>query len=336
VKYIHSANVLHRDLKPSNILLNSDCSLRVADFGLARSIAALEKMEDEEQVLTEYVATRWYRAPEILLASTKYTKGVDMWSVGCILGELLGGKPIFPGNSTMNQLDKIIELTGRPTSNDIKAIQSTFAVTILESLPITLPKSMKSKYPHAVEEALDLLARLVIFNPEKRITADESLKHPYLGMFYTGDEPSCGKIIKLSIDDNHKRSIDEYRISLYKDIKSMRKQRSKNNNNHNNNSSAVNGSAEKVTAADGEGGKEAGKAGEEKTEAGNSIEDDGKEEKKERKKKEKLKVGKKKKRNRSRREEKKKNNLTNSEDGKKKKNRSSKGFDKNKREKQED
>jgi len=81
VKYIHSANVLHRDLKPSNILLNSDCSLRVADFGLARSIAALEKMEDEEQVLTEYVATRWYRAPEILLASTKYTKGVDMWSV---------------------------------------------------------------------------------------------------------------------------------------------------------------------------------------------------------------------------------------------------------------
>jgi len=280
VKYIHSANILHRDLKPSNILLNSDCSLRVADFGLARSIAALEKMEDEEQVLTEYVATRWYRAPEILLASTKYTKGVDMWSVGCILGELLGGKPIFPGNSTMNQLDKIIELTGRPTSNDIKAIQSTFAVTILESLPISYAKSMKSKYPHAQEDALDLLGRLVMFNPEKRITAEAALKHSYLTMFYTGEETSCGKIIKLSIDDNHKRSIDEYRVSLYKDIKSMRKQKSKNNTNQNNNhtTATVNGGSEK--AVDGEG-KEGGKSGEEKAEVGNSIEDDGgKEEKK--------------------------------------------------------
>lgn len=75
------------------------------------------------QVLTDYVATRWYRAPEILLGSTRYAKGVDMWSLGCILGEMLTGKPIFPGNSTMNQLDRILEVTGRPSSDDVAAIR---------------------------------------------------------------------------------------------------------------------------------------------------------------------------------------------------------------------
>lgn len=87
-------------MKPSNILLNSECLVKVADFGLARSLAQTE--EDGQLVLTEYVATRWYRAPEILLGSTKYSKAVDMWSVGCIVGELVIGKAIFPGTSTLN------------------------------------------------------------------------------------------------------------------------------------------------------------------------------------------------------------------------------------------
>lgn len=97
---MHSAEVLHRDLKPSNILLNSECHVKTADFGLARSISSKET--DSQPLLTDYVATRWYRAPEILLGSTKYTKGVDMWSLGCILAELLLGKPVFPGTSTLN------------------------------------------------------------------------------------------------------------------------------------------------------------------------------------------------------------------------------------------
>jgi len=88
-------------LKPSNILLNSECLVKVADFGLARSVATDEE-EGVNIFMTEYVATRWYRAPEILLGSTKYTKAVDMWSVGCIIGELVIGKAIFPGTSTLN------------------------------------------------------------------------------------------------------------------------------------------------------------------------------------------------------------------------------------------
>jgi mitogen-activated protein kinase 15 len=219
IKYMHSANVLHRDMKPSNLLLNSECFLKVADFGLARSIAALENDSEASPVLTDYVATRWYRAPEILLGSTKYTKGVDVWSVGCILGELLGGKPMFPGTSTMNQLDRIIEITGRPSAEDIEAIKSPFAATMLESLPPTNPKSLNEMFPAASPEALDILRQTLQFNPNKRITAEEALSHPFVAQFHNpSEEPCCIKEIKIAIDDDHKFSITEYRTHLYNDI----------------------------------------------------------------------------------------------------------------------
>ena len=98
LKYMHSAELLHRDMKPANLLLNADCHMKVADFGLARSLreVQLAAADADAPVLTDYVATRWYRPPEILLGSTRYTYGVDMWSVGCILGEMIHGKPIFP------------------------------------------------------------------------------------------------------------------------------------------------------------------------------------------------------------------------------------------------
>merc|ERR1711970_728496 len=101
LKYIHSANVLHRDLKPSNLLLNANCDLKVCDFGLARSAASTE---DNQGFMTEYVATRWYRAPEIMLTFKEYTKAIDVWSVGCILAEMLSGKPLFPGKDYHHQL----------------------------------------------------------------------------------------------------------------------------------------------------------------------------------------------------------------------------------------
>ena len=107
--------------------------MKVADFGLARSLDTRDP--DQQPLLTDYVATRWYRAPEILLGSNKYTKGVDMWSMGCILAELLLGKPVFPGTSTLNQLDRVMEVTGRPSQEDVDSINSPLAQTMLESLP---------------------------------------------------------------------------------------------------------------------------------------------------------------------------------------------------------
>jgi len=219
IKYMHSAQVIHRDMKPSNLLLNSECLVKVADFGLARSVDFKDKEPGRHPVLTDYVATRWYRAPEILLGSTTYTKGVDMWSIGCILGELLGGKPMFPGTSTMNQLDRIIEVTGRPTKEDIDAIQSEFAGTMLDSLPDVEPRSLQSLYPNASEEALDLLQKLLMFNPDKRITAEGALEHAYVAQFHNPEEEiACEKQIQMPINDNKKLSVAAYREELYASV----------------------------------------------------------------------------------------------------------------------
>ncbi|VDL95959.1 unnamed protein product [Schistocephalus solidus] len=94
LKYIHSANVLHRDLKPSNLLINANCDLKICDFGLARMN---DPEHDHNGILTEYVATRWYRAPEIMLNSKGYTRSIDVWSVGCIFAEMFDSRPLFPG-----------------------------------------------------------------------------------------------------------------------------------------------------------------------------------------------------------------------------------------------
>lgn len=255
IRYMHSAQILHRDMKPSNLLLNSECFLKVADFGLARSIATLENESSSNPVLTDYVATRWYRAPEILLGSTKYTKGVDMWSIGCILGELLGGKPMFPGTSTMNQLDRIIEVTGRPTAEDIEAIKSPFAATLLESLPDSKPKALSDLFPHASEEALDILRLMLQFNPNKRLTAEEALKHPFVAQFHNPDEETvCEREIKIAIDDDHKYSIADYRNQLYQDIIAKKKENRRKNKakKEASSSNASTKSGEKSTSSSGE------------------------------------------------------------------------------------
>ncbi|KAK4467257.1 hypothetical protein MN116_009031, partial [Schistosoma mekongi] len=127
IKYIHSGNVIHCDLKPSNVLLNSNCLVKLCDFGLTRSLSSVpenrtsvesfinEDNDYEDPALTEYVATRWYRAPEILLASNHFAKYVDMWSLGCILGKMLLSKALFPGTSTINQIEIIISVMERPS-----------------------------------------------------------------------------------------------------------------------------------------------------------------------------------------------------------------------------
>jgi mitogen-activated protein kinase 15 len=233
--FLHTAELIHRDVKPSNMLLNSDCHLKLCDFGLCRSVSEMAAgAGGSSPVLTDYVATRWYRgecssarptaialfsfgpsvtplfsrftaAPEILLGSTKYTKAVDMWAIGCILGEMIVGKPIFPGNSTMNQLERVLELTGRPTAEDIASIKSPFAATMLESLSSVRHRSLREFFPGASDDALDLIKRTMYFNPEKRLTAYEALRHPYVAAFHNeADEPPCPYVLKIQVDDNTK------------------------------------------------------------------------------------------------------------------------------------
>ena len=122
LKALHSADVIHRDLKPSNLLLNANCDLKVCDFGLARSVKTAEPSGTETGFMTEYVATRWYRAPEIMLTFKQYTKAIDLWSVGCILAEMLSGKPLFPGRDYHHRLTLNLDVLGTPTLDEFYAI----------------------------------------------------------------------------------------------------------------------------------------------------------------------------------------------------------------------
>jgi mitogen-activated protein kinase 15 len=224
LKYLHSAEILHRDMKPSNLLLNSDCLMKVADFGLARSILMLEKEQAAKPILTDYIATRWYRAPEILLGSTKYTKGVDMWSVGCIIGELILEKPIFPGNSTINQLERIVAVVGRPSPQDLAATNSNFAEAMLDSVGRIVPKTFQDLCPKASPEAIDLMMSLMKFNPNERMSAEQALNHPYVAGFHNPrDEPSAPGPITISLPDDTRYTVSEYREKLYAEIAASKK-----------------------------------------------------------------------------------------------------------------
>ena len=122
LKALHLADVIHHDLKPSKLLLNANCDLKVCDFGLARSVKTAEPSGTETGFMTEYVATWWYRALEIMLTFKQYMKAIDLWSVGCILAEMLSGKPLFPGRDYHHQLTLILDVLGTPTLDEFYAI----------------------------------------------------------------------------------------------------------------------------------------------------------------------------------------------------------------------
>ncbi|KFP57592.1 Mitogen-activated protein kinase 1, partial [Cathartes aura] len=199
LKYIHSANVLHRDLKPSNLLLNTTCDLKICDFGLAR---VADPDHDHTGFLTEYVATRWYRAPEIMLNSKGYTKSIDIWSVGCILAEMLSNRPIFPGKHYLDQLNHIL---GKLYIKVAFPHQSV-------CLHLFYQLDWSWLFPNADPKALDLLDKMLTFNPHKRIEVEQALAHPYLEQYYDpSDEPVAEAPFKfdMELDDLPKEKLKE-------------------------------------------------------------------------------------------------------------------------------
>ncbi|NXH04850.1 MK15 kinase, partial [Loxia leucoptera] len=218
-KFIHSGNVIHRDQKPSNVLLDAQCRVKLCDFGLARSLCQRGEPQPGP-ALTEYVATRWYRAPEILLASRRYTKGVDMWSIGCILGEMLLGKPLFPGTSTMNQIEQILRVIPAPSPEDILDLQSEYKASVIKHMSSRQRVAFEEIFPSSTPlPALDLLKKLLVFNPDKRLTAEEALQHPYVSRFHCPSrEPSLDFDVILPLGDDVQLSVAEYRNKLYEMI----------------------------------------------------------------------------------------------------------------------
>ncbi|CAD8181801.1 unnamed protein product [Paramecium octaurelia] len=223
IKFLHSGDIIHRDLKPANLLINADCEIKLADFGLARTVNT--QSEDDVPILTEYVATRWYRAPEILLGSQKYSKAVDMWSIGCILGEMIMGKAIFPGTSTMNQVEMILEILGTPTEDDIKSIAAPLARHVLDDFQYVKPKNFKTVFSQESDDTLSFLKHLLVFNPQKRLTVEQALTHPYMAEFLgSEDETVIDFPVQTFMDDNVQYSIEEYMTALYQHINQKQQQ----------------------------------------------------------------------------------------------------------------
>jgi serine/threonine protein kinase len=218
LKYIHTANVFHRDLKPKNILANANCKLKICDFGLARVA-----FHDTPTTIfwTDYVATRWYRAPELCGSFfSKYTPAIDIWSIGCIFAEVLTGKPLFPGKNVVHQLDLMTDLLGTPSMDTISRVRNEKARRYLTTMRKKQGVSFGQKFPNADPLALRLLERLLAFDPKDRPTAEEALADPYFkGLAKVEREPCCQPITKMEFEFERRRvTKDDIRELIFREI----------------------------------------------------------------------------------------------------------------------
>lgn len=219
IKHLHSAGIIHRDLKPSNIVVKSDCSLKILDFGLARTAGCAFTM-------TPYVVTRYYRAPEIILGMG-YSENVDVWSIGCIFGEMIRGSVMFPGTDHIDQWNKVIELLGTPPQSFFDRLQPSVRM-YCSNCPKQKGYSIEELFPEElfpsgnkqnVLQARDLLSKMLVIDPAKRITITQALNHPYVHVWYDADEveaPAPAQYDHKIDESDH--SVEEWKVMIYSEV----------------------------------------------------------------------------------------------------------------------
>lgn len=206
VHYLHSIDVMHRDIKPSNCMINSNCDLRLIDYGLARGFLESEHPDGEFDIqspqengkivkddYSEYVVTRWYRAPEVILNPRKYDKALDMWAVGCLLAELINRRPLFPARNYEHLLRLITKGCGTLSESELGFINKEKPKEFMRNLPSTPRKDFATIFPNTDPECLDFLDKLLQIDPNKRLTAAQALEHPYFEGFRDLEKEKVGE-----------------------------------------------------------------------------------------------------------------------------------------------
>ncbi|XP_058453483.1 stress-activated protein kinase JNK-like [Malaya genurostris] len=227
IKYLHSAGIIHRDLKPTNIVVRADCSLKILDFGLARSVGTTFMM-------TQYVVTRYYRAPEVIL-NLDYDTKVDIWAIGCIMAELLTGQVLLPGTDHVDQWNRIITTLGTPSAEFISRCNQSER-RYIETLPVHPRPQFDQLFPDSSflvvegtrtvslnnQNARDILQRMLAIDPLERISVQDALAHPYVNVWFQEDE--VNRPAPAPYDhafDEQELTIDQWKALLFQEIQEI-------------------------------------------------------------------------------------------------------------------
>lgn len=221
LKYIHSADVIHRDLKPGNILVTIQGCLKICDFGLARGISS-RYFHSRTSPITNYVATRWYRAPELLLAHKSYGKSVDLWAMGCIFAELYGRRPLLMGKDRSHQLHEIFKVLGTPSAEVVTRNKWNLSSV---GRPTYACVDFTTLFPFALNSSLDLLSNLLTWDPSSRFTVEKCLEHQFLHKVRDiENEAACAEKFDFSFE-SLRTTLSDLKMLLHEEVEEFRSSR---------------------------------------------------------------------------------------------------------------